>query len=141
MTRQTTSERDATLRRHDELKSMLEKRRQELLREVRTKVRHARAGGALEQDVVDESERTELDGQRELGFLLIQMATETLDKINVALGRLEEGTYGDCIECLEPISEARLRALPFAVRCTPCEGDREAAAQRERSASAADYWI
>jgi DnaK suppressor protein len=120
---------------------MLENRRQELLREVRTKVRDARAGGALEQDVVDESERTELDGQRELGFALIQMATETLDKINVALGRLEEGTYGDCIECLEPISEARLRALPFAVRCTPCEGDREAAAQQARRASAADYCI
>jgi DnaK suppressor protein len=127
------------MRRHDDLKAMLESRRQELLREVRTKVRHARAGGALDHDVLDETERSELDGQRELGFALIQMATETLDKINVALERLEEGTYGDCIECLEPINEARLRALPFAVRCTPCEGDRETAAQRERSISPGDW--
>lgn len=118
---------------------MLEERRQDLRREVQKKVRHARADGALEYDVVDESERSELDGQRELGFVLIQMATETLDKIDVALGRLEEGTYGDCVECLEPISEARLRALPFAVRCTPCEGARETTEQRERSISAGSW--
>jgi DnaK suppressor protein len=114
---------------------MLEKRREELLLEVRKKVRHARADGALEHDVVDESERTELDTQRELGFVLIQMATETLDKVDVALGRLEENSYGNCVECLEPISQARLRALPFAVRCTPCEEARETAGPRERSIS------
>jgi DnaK suppressor protein len=66
------------------------------------------------------------------------MAAETLDKIDVALRRLQDGSYGDCIECLEPISEARLRALPFAVRCTPCEGAREATEQRERLLWAGD---
>ena len=46
--------------------------------------------------------------------------------------RLEEGTYGDCFECGDEISEPRLRALPFAVRCKDCEEARETAEQRER---------
>jgi RNA polymerase-binding transcription factor DksA len=38
-----------------------------------------------------------------------------------------------CFECGEEISGARLRALPFAVRCKDCEEAREIAAQRERT--------
>ncbi len=53
------------------------------------------------------------------------MKSETLAKIGLALDRLEEGTYGDCAECGEPIPTPRLQALPFAVRCAPCEGARE----------------
>ena len=58
--------------------------------------------------------------------------SETLKKINEALRRLEEGTYGNCFECGEEIAQARLRALPFAVRCKDCEEARETAEQRER---------
>jgi DnaK suppressor protein len=61
------------------------------------------------------------------------MKSETLTKIDAALRRLEEGTYGDCFECGDQISEARLRALPFAVRCKDCEEARETAEQRERA--------
>jgi hypothetical protein len=60
------------------------------------------------------------------------MKSETLNKIDAALRRLEDGSYGDCFECGEEISEARLRALPFAVRCKECEEARETAEQRER---------
>jgi DnaK suppressor protein len=61
------------------------------------------------------------------------MKAETLHKINEALSRLEEGTYGNCFECGEEISQQRLRALPFAVRCKDCEEAREVAEQRQRS--------
>jgi DnaK suppressor protein len=60
------------------------------------------------------------------------MKSETLTKINEALQRLEEGTYGNCFECGDEISEARLRALPFAVRCKDCEEARETAERRAR---------
>ena len=42
-----------------------------------------------------------------------------------ALVRLDAGKYGSCFECDEEISEQRLRALPFAVRCQSCEKRRE----------------
>ena len=53
------------------------------------------------------------------------MKAETLNKINEALARLEDGRYGLCFECGDEIAEARLRALPFAVRCKDCEEARE----------------
>ena len=82
--------------------------------------------------VLDQGESSEVDIQDEIGFALIQMKAETLNKIDVALRRLGEGTYGDCFECGDEIAEARLRALPFAVRCRDCEDARETAEHRER---------
>jgi DnaK suppressor protein len=84
------------------------------------------------QGVLDAVESSEADIQEDIEFALIQMKAETLQKINEALGRLEEGAYGYCFECGEEISERRLRALPFAVRCKDCEEAREVALQRER---------
>lgn len=60
------------------------------------------------------------------------MKAETLNRIDEALARLESGTFGFCTECGQEISERRLRALPFALRCKECEEAREVAEQRER---------
>ena len=79
----------------------------------------------------DQGESSEVNIQDEIGFALIQMKAETLDKIDTALGRLGEGTYGDCFECGEEIAGARLRALPFAVRCRDCEEAHETVEQRQ----------
>jgi DnaK suppressor protein len=84
---------------------------------------------------MDQGETSEVDIQEDIELALIQMKAETLNKINEALARLEAGRYGFCFECGEEISEARLRALPFAVRCKDCEEARENAANRERMLS------
>ena len=118
--------------RYTELKSMLENRRQELMSEVHGKIRNVRADGGKERDVLDQGESSEVDIQEDIELALIQMKSETLNKINEALRRLDEGSYGNCFECGEEISGARLRALPFAVRCKDCEEARENAEQRER---------
>jgi DnaK suppressor protein len=118
--------------RYDELKKMLEDRRRELMTEVQGKIRDARAEGGKEREVLDQGESSEVDIQEDIEFALIQMKAETLNKIDAALRRLDEGSYGDCFECGDEISEARLRALPFAVRCKDCEEARETAEQRER---------
>jgi RNA polymerase-binding transcription factor len=120
--------------RYAELKRILEERRREILSEVQGKMRDVRAEGASGegQGVLDAAEATEADIQDDIEFALIQMKTETLHKIEEALARLEEGTYGNCFECGDEISERRLRALPFAVRCKDCEEAREIAEQRER---------
>ena len=111
---------------------MLEARRRELMNEVQGKIRDARADGTKEREVLDPGESSEVDIQEDIEFALIQMKAETLNKIDAALRRLEEGSYGNCFECGDEISEARLRALPFAVRCKDCEEARETAEQRER---------
>jgi DnaK suppressor protein len=77
--------------------------------------------GGKQNEVFDAVESSEADIQDDIEFALIQMKSETLNKINDALGRLEQGDYGNCFECGEEIAEKRLRALPFAVRCKDCE--------------------
>jgi DnaK suppressor protein len=120
--------------RYAELKRILEERRREITSEVNGKIRDVRTEGANSptQGVLDAAETSEGDIQDEIEFALIQMKAETLNKIEEALRRHEEGTFGYCFECGEEISEKRLRALPFAVRCKDCEEAREVAQQRER---------
>jgi DnaK suppressor protein len=125
--------------RYAELKQMLDDRRREIHAEVQGKMRGVREegtwGGKL-NEVLDAVESAEADIQEDLEFALVQMKSETLNKINDALTRLDQGTYGNCFECGEEIAEKRLRALPFAVRCKDCEEAREVAEQRERQMAA-----
>ena len=130
----TTKTKGAAKNRYNELKKMLEDRRRELLNEVQGRIRDVRLEGNKDRDVLDQGESSEVDIQEDIEFALIQMKSETLSKVDAALRRLEEGTYGDCFECGDEIAEARLRALPFAVRCKDCEEARETAERRERMA-------
>ena len=118
--------------RYSELRQMLEDRRRELMNQVQGRMRDVRTEGVKDREVLDQGESSEVDIQGDIEFALIQMKSETLNKINEALRRLEEQTYGNCFECGDEIAQARLRALPFAVRCKDCEEARENAEQRER---------
>ena len=122
--------------RYNELRKMLEDRRRELMTEVQGKMRDVRSAEGKEREVLDQGESSEVDIQEDIEFALIQMKSETLNKIDAAIRRLEENTYGNCFECGDEISEARLRALPSAVRCKDCEEAREMAEQRERQMAA-----
>ena len=48
-----------------------------------------------------------------------------LDEIFSAQARLEAGTFGVCEACGRPIPIARLRAMPTARHCAPCEAREE----------------
>lgn len=128
---------DRAQERYAELRRILEDRRREILAEVQEKMRDVRAEGAMGEGsgVLDAAETSEADIQDDIELALIQMKSETLRKIEEALTRLEEGSYGNCFECGEEISERRLRALPFAVRCKDCEEAREVAERRQRQLS------
>ena len=121
--------------RYSDLKQMLDDRRREIQAEVQGKMRGVREegtwGGKL-NEVLDAVESAEADIQEDLEFALVQMKSETLNKINDALVRLEQGSYGNCFDCGEEIAQKRLRALPFAVRCKDCEEAREVKQQRDR---------
>ncbi len=54
-----------------------------------------------------------------------------LQQIDRALDDIEAGRYGICQDCGEAIAKARLKAMPFALRCVACQAERE---QLERAA-------
>lgn len=57
--------------------------------------------------------------QRDLA--LRDRADQQLALVDAALARLDDGTFGRCIRCGEPIAAGRLEALPWAPRCIDCQ--------------------
>lgn len=116
------------------LKRSLAERKREILREIQDKFRDVRAEAEWKEtrEELGTGGIFEADTQQDIEFALIQMKRETLDQINQALSRLDEGAYGYCLECGEEIPERRLRALPFAIRCKDCEEALEVAEERVR---------
>lgn len=56
--------------------------------------------------------------------LLMSMSTndrQLLESIDAALDRIDDGEYGKCINCGEPVSEKRLEAVPWARHCIRCQ--------------------
>jgi len=104
--------------RYEVLKRMLEDRRSE----IQGKLRSLRESMPAELAQVRDAEEQAVDDfVQEVDFALMQMKSETLHKIDEAIQRLEQGTYGICQDCENEIAEARLRALPFADRCRNCQ--------------------
>ncbi len=115
------------------LKGMLEDRR----REIHEKLRSLReAIPSASPDVRDAEEQSVDEFVQEVDLALMQMKSDTLKKIDAAILRLEDGTYGRCEECEQEIAEARLRALPFAVLCRDCQEQAEDRVRYEREAKA-----
>jgi len=67
-----------------------------------------------------------LQGQ-EMAKAAEQRRCVSVQRLNSALRRLEKGDYGECLECGEPIAEARLKADPATTLCLACAEDRERA--------------
>lgn len=51
---------------------------------------------------------------------------EIYHAVNAALQRIDDGTFGKCVECGKTISKARLDAIPFTANCIDCERKIEA---------------
>jgi DnaK suppressor protein len=97
----------------------------ELTRDVQDQIRSVRGDHGKDRDAPGEDGSRDVDMQEEIDLAVLQIKSETLSRINAALRRLEQGNYGKCFECSSEIAAVRLRALPFAVRCRPCEEARE----------------
>lgn len=119
-----------TARRTAELRQVLTERRRAMQDDVQSRIRGGRTDRPNE--VRDDLEHSDADIQGDIEFSLIQMRADTLKRIDEALVRLDAGRYGSCFECESDISERRLRALPFAVRCQACEQRREQEQGRAR---------
>jgi len=58
---------------------------------------------------------------REFLYSLSDSDRTTLLQIDEALGRIEEGTYGACMNCSVPMAEKRLMAVPWTPYCVDCQ--------------------
>jgi RNA polymerase-binding transcription factor DksA len=83
-------------------------------------------------------EEQALDAEEQgIGFSVLELTSRTVHGIETALRRLAAGQLGTCSDCRCRISDARLRALPFAALCLACQERHDlAAGWRGRAASA-----
>jgi DnaK suppressor protein len=124
-----------TTKRATELKQMLETRRCELQSDLDAKLRDVRENSGYEGEMLgglDAAETSDVDLQQDIDIALLEMKAEALGHVQDALSRLASGTYGQCAECGAEISQQRLTALPFALRCRTCEQERETGTQQSR---------
>lgn len=82
--------------------------------------RHDEAGLPLHKEETDDDAAAETQRQADVAHLA-RTAT-ALHEIESALARIDEGDYGLCIDCEEPIDPRRLLAHPAALRCARCQG-------------------
>lgn len=85
--------------------------RGELLREADGTLASLSEGGILEADITD---RASVETDRALELRTRDRARKLISKINQALQRVENGSYGFCEETGEPIGLRRLEARPIA---------------------------
>ena len=89
----------------------LESWRDELLRESNETLHHLQEDSSQEPDVAD---RASLETDRALELRTRDRERKLISKIDEALKRIEDGSYGYCEETNEPISLKRLEARPIA---------------------------
>lgn len=106
--------------------------RERLERELRWTVERLRhLGGAIILDepgvigdnspLPDEVEEIQVSREREISFATRSLLVDRANKLADALDRLGSGLYGVCDECGEPISPARLQAMPEVTTCVRCQ--------------------
>lgn len=107
----------------EELRQMLLSLREEVLKKIEEEV-----GAKLKEDprfttlsTMDVGDLSQFDLDSDINYSLLQGQLERLKSIEEALRKLEEGTYGYCEECGEPIPTKRLKVLPFARCCVRCQ--------------------
>ena len=109
--------RDALLRLHKNLVA----RRDELRKRLGGDLKDLKSG-----DVVGDAADAAFDaGSGEVNSQLAQLESRELHKIERAIQRLKQGTYGVCEGCARKIPVSRLNALPFSTTCIECQREME----------------
>jgi DnaK suppressor protein len=111
------------------LRDLLTYRIHELETEVHAAaLQRASDAGAVDLATVsDRKEEAEAEQQAEVLSQADQLASAALTDCRAALRRLDDGVYGDCSDCGEPIPLPRLMVQPQADRCAPCQAAFEGA--------------
>ena len=108
----------------DELRGRLTERRRALLETRASQQGELRALQSQDRDPEYE-EGAQVKFAGDVLTTLSETARREVMQIDAALGRMDEGEYGTCVDCDQEIPIERLRALPFTLRCQEDEEQRE----------------
>jgi DnaK suppressor protein len=112
---------------NDELRKLLLGRRRKILDEARAEISKFLKGDTkqLVDTAIDDGDWSFIDMAKGIDLKKLSNQKDTLNKIDEALRKIDEGTYGLCEDCEIEISEERLKIIPFALLCVECKEQRE----------------
>ena len=79
--------------------------------------------------------------EQDFAFMSMESEEELMRKVDRALQRVREKTYGECEECGKDINPERLEALPWATMCIKCQELEERGLRRKRDDDDVDFDI
>ena len=107
---------------------LLKQRVQELLTEAGKTVE----GMDEDENFPDPTDRASLESNRNFILRIRDRERKLIVKIEEALARLDDGTYGVCEECGGKIGTERLKARPVTTLCIECKSDQELEEKKNR---------
>jgi len=116
-----------TRKKDDVLKRQLIGMREEIVKEAKTEIGKYIKGETrqLVESVLDDGDWSVIDLSEDINLRRLATHREMLLKIDEALRKIREETYGKCEDCGEDINTERLKVLPFAIYCRDCQEKRE----------------
>lgn len=120
--------------RTERLRQSLLARRQEVQQQIDALLALHRADQTRlrEESVADTEDLSTQNSSSHQQLTILEVRNQTRLQLDAALQRLEEGSFGLCEDCQKPITEERLKALPFARRCIDCQRHAELLEQIEK---------
>ena len=115
---------DLTRDQQADLSALITRRIQQLRREVAL-ARGLGAYGQIQVTPDSDADRYVADVDADLALASLQRDEDELTGLIAAQIRIEDGNYGGCARCGEPIEFRRLLATPAASRCLKCQGAHE----------------
>ncbi len=102
---------------------LLNTQKKELLQEVGRTVDEMTG---KEETFADPTDRASWEAQASRDLRIRDRERKLVDKIDQALERIADGTFGECDECGEMITVGRLKARPVTTLCINCKSEQEA---------------
>jgi DnaK suppressor protein len=123
--------------REDSLRNLLLIKREEILRETQNEIAKYIKGEnrQLVESALDDGDWSVIDLAEDINLRKLGTNRETLIKIDEALRKLKENSYGICEDCEDEINAERLRVMPFAIRCRDCQEAQEEKEAFEKESS------
>jgi DnaK suppressor protein len=110
--------------RNEYFKALLNGKREELLSGAEKAV-NGMSGPAAEENFPDPADRASHETDRNFLLRVKDRELKLISKVDEALKRIDDGTYGICELCGEEISEKRLEVRPVTTNCIECKTEEE----------------
>ena len=107
-------------------KDALERKRSEILEAGGGAAKPVQTSEGMSSRQGDLADQATGNNEVHIQLRLKQTDAKILQAIEEALGRVEQGTYGVCRDCGEPVAAARLNAIPWTRVCITCKENQSA---------------